>query len=332
MGEFAEGGGEDLDGLALGGEKPWLGGGADAVEVAFAEFLGGRVRIDQASADHDECGVEGDREIGDMQAHGFCLKIENLQRERVAFLGAGAEREGFFLGRDRVVVEFVAGVFRQEVVQILRQAGDARVGLEAAPVAPATAGESGQAEDLERRGHVAGLDAVERVAGEGKSIRACVGGAESRAGREHDDAAFFIATHMSGFGDSAVVAIVAGDDEQFAAGFLRERGGVVGEKIPAREALGEIRRAVEHAVGLIGAGHGEADAGDLRPGELVFGEEFFDAFDPAGDNGVFAELGICGTLREVQGDWRAVFPNTAGFRGRCAAVCAEKDFFHGWNF
>ena len=167
MGEFSEGGGDDLDCSLLDGEKPGFGGGADAVEVAFSEFLGGRVGVDQAAADHDKFGVEGDREIGDMQAHGFRLEVENLQRERVAFLGAGAEREGFFLGRDSGVLEFVAGVFRQEVVQILRQAGDGCVGLEATPVPPATAGEARQAEDLERRGHVAGFHAVERVAIQG---------------------------------------------------------------------------------------------------------------------------------------------------------------------
>ena len=330
MGEFSEGGGDDFDGPALDGEKPGLGGGADAVEIAFAEFLGGRVWIDQAAADHDEFGVEGDREIGDMQAHGFRLEVENLQRERVAFLGAGAEGERFFLGRDGSVVKFVTGVFRQEVVQKLRQAGDARVGLEATPIAPATAGEAGQAENLERRGHVAGLHAVERIAVERQSVGSCVGGAESRTGREHDDAAFFVPAHMGGLGDSAEVAVVASDDQELASGFLSQRSRVVLKKIPAREAFGEIRRAVEHAVALIRARHREAHALDLRPGELVFGEKFFNTLDPTFDDRASAELRVGGALREVQADRRAVLPHAGGFRGGRAAIGSDEDFFHGW--
>jgi len=148
-------------------------------------------------------------EIFDLQAKAMGLHVANLS---IAFLGTGAERKGFFLGRNRGVVEFVAGVFRQEVAQILRQAGDGRVGLEAPPVPPTTAGEAGQAEDLERRRHMAGLHAVERVAVEWQPVGSGVGGTESRPGCKHEDAAFFGAAHMGGLGDSTEVAVVAGDD------------------------------------------------------------------------------------------------------------------------
>jgi len=82
---------------------------------------------------------------------------------------------------------------------------------------------------------------------------------------------------------------------------------------------------------LIGTWHGKTDACDLQPGELIFGEEFFNTFDPAGDNRAFAEFRIRGALREVEADRRAIFPNTRGFRSRCSAICAKKDFFPGWS-
>ena len=97
LGEFSEGGGDDLDCSLLDGKKPGFGGGADAVEVAFSEFLGGRVGVDQPAADHDKFGVEGDREIGDMQAHGFRLEVENLERERVAFWARVRSERAFSL-------------------------------------------------------------------------------------------------------------------------------------------------------------------------------------------------------------------------------------------
>ena len=136
---------------------------------------------------------------------------------------------------------------------------------------------------------------------------------------------------MSGLGDSAEIAIVAGDHQERASGFLRESSRIVLKKIPAREAFGKIRRAVEHAIALIRPRHRKTNALDLRPSELVFGEEFFDTLDPPIDNRASAELGVGRALREVQADRRAILPNAGGFRGGRAAISSEKDFFHEWS-
>ena len=85
---------------------------------------------------------------------------------------------------------------------------------------------------------------------------------------------------------------------------------------------------VQHAVSEVGTGNREPDSLDLIPVEIVFDEKLFHALDPSIDHGLGSELGVCGALRKLECDRRAVFVNPAGLRGGCAAVSADKDGFH----
>jgi hypothetical protein len=86
---------------------------------------------------------------------------------------------------------------------------------------------------------------------------------------------------------------------------------------------------VQHAISEVGTGNRKTDSLHLIPSKVIFREKFFHAIDPPIDHSLGAELGVCGTLREIQGDRRPVFINPAGLRGGCAAICADKDGFHG---
>jgi hypothetical protein len=334
LGELAEGGGDDFHALALGGEEEGARGVANAVEVALAELGGGALGVDQAAGDDDDGGIEGHGEVGHVDAEGAGLGIEDFEGEGVALLGTATEGERLVLGGVGRGGELVTGVFGKEGVEILGEAGDGGVGLDATPGAAAAAAEGGDlvqavTEDLQGHGHVAGLHAGELVAGEGEALGVDVGGTEAGAGGEEEDGGLGVAAHAGGFADAAEVAVVADGEGDGAAGRLGEGGGVVGVKIPADEALGQVGGLGQHAVALVGAGEGEADAAHLGPGEVVLGEEAQHALDPTGDDGGGAGLGVGGTLAELGGDGRAVGVDAAGLGGRGTGIGAEVDVAGG---
>jgi hypothetical protein len=74
------------------------------------------------------------------------------------------------------------------------------------------------------------------------------------------------------------------------------------------------------------AGRGPGSRGRRRapgPRWLVLGEEAHHALDPALDHGRGAHLGVRGALQELHGDHRAVGPDASGLGGRGAAVGSD---------
>ena len=73
--------------------------------------------IHQPAADDDDTGIQRHHQIGDVQTHDACLKVEDFQRQRVALLGAGAEGQDLFLdGRGRfgeLVIGMTLDEFRE---------------------------------------------------------------------------------------------------------------------------------------------------------------------------------------------------------------------------
>jgi len=183
---------------------------------------------------------------------------------------------------------------------------------------------------VERGGHVADFHAGEVVAIEAHAGGTDVGSAEPGAGGEHDDAGFFIADGVVGFGDATHVAVVSKGEGEHAAGCLREGGDEILFDVPAVEAVGKVGSAIEHSVAAAGAGDGEADAGDLRPFDLVFGHVFADGTDPCFDDAFRAAFGTGGALEEVAGENGAVFSDGGDLRGGGTAIDAEeKGIAHG---
>lgn len=183
---------------------------------------------------------------------------------------------------------------------------------------------------MERGGHVADFHAGEVVAIEAHADGIDVGSAESGAGGEHDDAGFFIADGIMGFGDAAHVAVVSKGEGEHAAGCLLEGGDEILFDVPAVETFGEVGSAIEHSVAAAGAGDGEADAGDLRPLNVVFGHVFADGTDPCLDDAFGAAFRTGGTLEEVAGENGAVFSDGGDLRSGGAAIDAEeKGVAHG---
>src|SRR5690606_16086633 len=92
-----------------------------------------------------------------------------------------------------------------------------------------------------------------------------VGATETGTRGQQDDADGTVTAHRVGFADPTEVTIVAGDHLDRASGFGGKGGGVVGEEVPTDEALRQVGGFFEHAIGLVGAGEGETDAGNLLP-------------------------------------------------------------------
>src|SRR5690606_7796255 len=114
--QVAERGGDDLHALALLGPEVGHRGLADAAEVAFAEFGRCRLRFNQTAADDDVLGVQRDEQVGNVQAKGTCLEVEDLERERIALLRAAAQRQRLLLRRYGGGGELVRRVTLEEIL------------------------------------------------------------------------------------------------------------------------------------------------------------------------------------------------------------------------
>ena len=225
----------------------------------------------------------------------------------------------------------VVGQRRQPVGEQVRQARERRVELDAAPGPAAATRIRLGADQLQRRRHVRGLHAGERVALQRQPARVDVRRAEPRPGREHQHACRGGAAHALRLADAAERAVVADHQRHRAPRLVRERLAVRAVEIPPVERLRQVRRVREHAVALVGAGDRQAHAVHLIPGEVVLGQEAADRGDPAGDHRVRSVLRAGRVLVQLRGDGRPVGPDAADLGHRGAAVGSDENLLgaHG---
>ncbi len=136
----------------------------------------------------------------------------------------------------------MAGIFQKFFREQIRQAGDGRVSLDAAPVFAAAAGKwfAGEAEQMQRRDHVRGLQGAERLAGERQAVLPHERAAETGAGHEHQDGQRVIVTRNPRFRHAAAMAVIVHGQWQRTTGLPGERRAVIRLNIPARETRRQV--------------------------------------------------------------------------------------------
>ncbi len=223
----------------------------------------------------------------------------------------------------------MSGIFLQFFRQQIRQARDGGVRLHAAPVAPAAAGErlAGDAEQVQRRGHVAGFHAVERVAVERESVRAHERRAQAGARHEHGHRGAGLAARELRLGHAAVIAVVAHDERQRAARLGSQRRAVIGPHVPAVETRRQVWRLAENAIAFVGSRNRQAHTRDLRPEQIVLRQKIANARDPAADDSRASLLGIGGPLQNLGAHHVPLAADGGEFGGGGAAVGAHKYHF-----
>ena len=190
---------------------------ANDAEIALPERFGGRLRIHQPAADDDELRIERHRQ---RSRRGCPARAPGSRRSRAP---AGRPSARGRAARTRApsaarrLRELVIRILRQPLGEQMGQARDRRVDLDASPRPAAAAGIRLGVEQVQRRGHVRGFHARERVAVERQAARVDERAAEARSRRQHEHRARPLPRTRCASADAAHVAVVADDERHGAA-------------------------------------------------------------------------------------------------------------------
>ena len=256
------------------------------------------------------------------------LGVEYLQGERVATLRSPAQGQRLVPGRLGGKQQLVPRMTGRKRVEILGKPGNRGVGFHAAPVPPAPATKRGDpaelfVEQLERHGHMARLHAREMVARERQTVGVDIYGAKTGTGRQHEHGGAGVAADPRRLAHAAQIAVVAREKRDRTTGRPRQRGGIIGVKIPAGERIGQIGRFLQDTIGAVRPGKGQPGRRDTIPREAVLRQEALRPLDPPGDDGCGAQLRVGRTLAQFERDRLAVREHSAGLGGGGAGIGAE---------
>ena len=293
-------------------------------QVSFAECRGRGLRVHQPAADHDELRVEHHRERGDVQPHRARLEVEQLERERVALLGEPAQRQRAFLrGPSGERASSWSGCPSRRSASRYGSP-DSVVYTSTHPhVRPQPHGYGFASSRCSGAGTCAASMPASVSPSSGRPVRSTYAQPRPEPGASISTVAVPAPADALRLGDAAHVAVVADDERHGAAGALGERGAVLFEHVEAGEAVGQVRRFVEHAVPLLRPRDGHADALHLVPRQTVVAQVLADALDPAANDGRGPLRGVRGSLQQPGRDRASGAPDAADLRGGRSTVRAD---------
>jgi hypothetical protein len=208
----------------------------------------------------------------------------------------------------------------------MRQAGNGRVSLDAAPVAPQPHGNgfAGEAEQVQRRDHVRGFQRAKRLAGERQSVLPTNALPRPEPGMSIRTESF-LSRARSAPRPRRRNAVVDHGQRQRTTGLLRERRAVIRVDIPAgkfagRFAICPARRSVHKDRESRGRRRATCDQSNCSAREIRRCPR------SSRDDGVPAHFANWSALKQFGGDGLAVFPDGGDFGSGRAAVRADENF------